>query len=133
MNTSANPLLQELATMVTVHPCQGGYHAVLTVLPTLSVLKDHFAHHPILPGVCMVQVALYGAATILNKPELRLMQIKNAKMVYPVSPGDVVDFHGQIQPVFAEASTAGEPDSWQIKTRLSMGDRRVAELSLLAR
>lgn len=122
---TAGTLLAELAAMLTVDVKDDSYHAVLKVSPSLSVLKDHFAHQPILPGVCMVQAALLAAAQTLGRDELRLISVKNAKMTYPISPGDEVELQGSI--------VALDSNSWQIKTRLTMGDRRVAELSLLAR
>lgn len=138
-----NPLLAELATMVRVEVVDGGYHATLKVEPTLSVLKDHFAQQPILPGVCMVQVALLAAARVLGRPALRLVTIKNAKMVHPILPGDVVDFYGQIQLMEQPANdkseqsdaaeSAASSERWQIRTRLTMAEKRVAELSLIAR
>lgn len=131
--SSPNPLVAELATMVTVATENDSYHAVLTVSPDLSVLKDHFEHQPILPGVCMVQVALMGASCVTgggngehtHAPSLSLISVKNAKMVHPIFPGNVVDFHGQVKQL--------EDGSWQIKTKLTMGETRVAELSLIAR
>jgi 3-hydroxymyristoyl/3-hydroxydecanoyl-(acyl carrier protein) dehydratase len=123
--TQASSLAQAIDAMLEVEPVADGYRAVLRVDPSLLILADHFAHQPLLPGICMIQASLLAAARVLHEPGLRLAGVKNAKMTHPVAPRDVVDLQGVIEP--------GEQGHWRIKTRLTLGETRIAEISLQAR
>jgi 3-hydroxymyristoyl/3-hydroxydecanoyl-(acyl carrier protein) dehydratase len=118
-------LREQIRSMVRVEPREGGFRAVLTVDPKLSVLPDHFPARAILPGMCMVQAVLVAAAAARGVRDLRLTLLKNAKFMHPVVPGDQVVIEGRME---------ARPDGTEaIKAKLSMDERAVAEFSLQAR
>ncbi len=122
---SMESLREQIRSMVRVEPREGGFRAVLTVDPSLSVLPDHFPGQPILPGMCMVQAVLVAAAAARGVRDLRLTLLKNAKFMHPVVPGDQVVIDGIMD---------ARPDGIEsIKAKLAMGAQAVAELSLQAR
>ena len=116
---------EQIRSMLQVEPRDGGYRATLTVDKDFSILPDHFRNSPILPGVCMVQAVLLGAATALGQSDLRMRVLKNAKLMQPVKPGETI---------FMDANITRMTDGdITIKATLTCNDRRCAEISLLAR
>jgi 3-hydroxymyristoyl/3-hydroxydecanoyl-(acyl carrier protein) dehydratase len=110
--------------MLQLEPREGGFGAVLDVDAALSVLPDHFRNQPILPGICLVQAVLLGAAARQGVDELRIRVLKNMKLMQPIRPGERVSIEAEMTPL------AG--GDFAIKARLAMGERRCAEISVIA-
>jgi 3-hydroxymyristoyl/3-hydroxydecanoyl-(acyl carrier protein) dehydratase len=119
-----NRLRKEISGMLQMEPREGGFGAVLDVDAALSVFPDHFRNQPILPGICLVQAVLLGAAERQGVDELRIRVLKNLKLMQPIRPGDRVTIEAEITPT-ADGDFA-------IKARLAMAERRCAEISLIA-
>jgi 3-hydroxyacyl-[acyl-carrier-protein] dehydratase len=119
-----NPLRTEIAKMVKLERREGGFGAVLAVDGELSVFPDHFPDQAILPGICLVQAVLLAGAASQALEELRIRTLKNLKFMQPVRPGQRVSIDAQMTPV-------GNGD-FTIKAKLSVEDRRCAEMSLVA-
>jgi 3-hydroxymyristoyl/3-hydroxydecanoyl-(acyl carrier protein) dehydratase len=119
-----NQLRKEISTMLQLEPREGGFGAVLDVDAALSVLPDHFRNQPILPGICLVQAVLLGAAARQGVDELRIRVLKNMKLMQPIRPGERVSIEAEMTPL------AG--GDFAIKARLAMGERRCAEISVIA-
>jgi 3-hydroxymyristoyl/3-hydroxydecanoyl-(acyl carrier protein) dehydratase len=102
----------------------GGFSAVLEVDAKLSVFPDHFSDGAVVPGICLVQAVLIAGATCQGVERLRIRVLKNLKLTQPVRPGQRVL-------IDAEMAPAGGSD-WAIKAKLSVQDRRCAEMSLVA-
>jgi 3-hydroxyacyl-[acyl-carrier-protein] dehydratase len=119
-----NPLRTEIAKMVTLERREGGFGAVLAVDGELSVFPDHFPDQAILPGICLVQAVLLAGAASQGLDELRIRVLKNLKFMQPVRPGQCVSIDAQMTPV-------GDGD-FAIKAKLSVEDRRCAEVSMVA-
>lgn len=119
-----NPLRREIGTMLKLEQREGGFGAVLVVDGNLSVFPDHFPDQAILPGICLVQAVLLAGAKFEGVEELRIRTLKNLKFMQPVRPGDRVSIEAQMSP----ASEGG----FAIKAKLSVEDRRCAEISLIA-
>jgi 3-hydroxymyristoyl/3-hydroxydecanoyl-(acyl carrier protein) dehydratase len=119
-----NQLRKEISEMLQLDPRDGGFTATLDVDAALSVLPDHFRDQPILPGICLVQAVLLAAAQRQGVGDLRVRVLKNMKLMQPVRPGDRVNIDADI----TETSDGG----LAIKARLTMADRKCAEISLIA-
>jgi 3-hydroxymyristoyl/3-hydroxydecanoyl-(acyl carrier protein) dehydratase len=119
-----NPLRGEIQKMLKLQPRDGGFGAVLQVDAGLSILPDHFPDQAILPGICLVQAVLLAAAASEGVDELRIRTLKNLKFMQPVWPGQAVSIDAQMTP-------AGDGD-FVIKAKLSVEERRCAEVSLVA-
>jgi 3-hydroxymyristoyl/3-hydroxydecanoyl-(acyl carrier protein) dehydratase len=119
-----NRLRGEIRDMLQVEKRMGGFGAVLDVDANLSVLPDHFSDGPILPGICLVHAVLLAGAQTRGVEELRIRVLKNLKLMLPVRPGQRVA-------IDAEMTPAGGNDL-AIKAKLSVGDQRCAEISLVA-
>ena len=83
-----------------------------------------FRIRPILPGICLVQAVLLAGAASQGLEELRIRVLKNLKFMQPVRPGQSVSIDAQMTPV-------GDGD-FAIKAKLSVEDKRCAEVSLVA-
>ena len=119
-----NPLRNQIAGMLTIQRRDGGFTADLVVDEKLPVFPDHFPDQPILPGICLVQAVLHAAAVYQGAADMRIRLLKNLKFMQPVRPGQTVNVDAQISPL---------PDGdFAIKARLSVEDRRCAEVSLVA-
>jgi 3-hydroxymyristoyl/3-hydroxydecanoyl-(acyl carrier protein) dehydratase len=119
-----NQLRKEISEMLQIDARDGGFTATLNVDAALSVLPDHFRDQPILPGICLVQAVLLAAAQRQGVEELRIRTLKNMKLMQPIRPGDRVNI---------DADITDAPDgALAIKTRLTMADRKCAEISLIA-
>ncbi len=119
-----NPIRQQLLSMLTVEPRDGGFRATLRLSADFSLLPDHFPGSPILPGLCMVQATLLAAAVRQEVIDLRLITLKNAKLMSPVQPGDAVEIDGSVIPA--------QDGTFAIKAKLSTDGKRTAEFSLIA-
>ena len=88
-------------------------------LPTRAKFQlDLQANHPILPGVCALQIVKELAERTWKSP-LRLSEAKNIKYLAPISPAEVSTL---------TIDLSGEPS--QLKATLSQGDTTFAKLSL---
>ena len=88
-------------------------------LPTRATFQlDLQADHPILPGVCALQIVKELAERTWKSP-LRLSEAKNIKYLAPISPSEVSTL---------TIDLSGEPS--QLKATLSQGDTTFAKLSL---
>ena len=122
-----SPIRTQLQSMLRTEPRDGGFTATLTVDPNLSILPDHFAEKPILPGLCMVQAVLLAASSTLNAHRsavLRLRKLKTAKWLMPVYPGHIIDIEGDIQPA--------DGGQFLIRARFTSAGERCADFSLIA-
>jgi 3-hydroxymyristoyl/3-hydroxydecanoyl-(acyl carrier protein) dehydratase len=120
-----NGIRNQLKSMLTVERREGGYRAHLKLEADFSILPDHFANEPILPGMCLTQAILIAGAMAINESNLHLMTLKNAKLVGPIFPGDVVDMD-----VDVITDPAG---NFIIKAKVTGDGKKKAEISLLAR
>jgi 3-hydroxyacyl-[acyl-carrier-protein] dehydratase len=118
-----NPMREQIRSMLRVEPRPGGFRALLSIDPKLSVLPDHFPDHPIFPGICMVQAVLLSGAAQMGVCDLSVRTLKNAKMLQPVRPGQQVVIDADLTP-------ANDGD-FLIKAKLFVEDRRCAEFSLV--
>jgi 3-hydroxymyristoyl/3-hydroxydecanoyl-(acyl carrier protein) dehydratase len=119
-----NTVRRQIQSMLQVEPRPGGFRAVLTVDKDLVLLPGHFADHPILPGICMMQAVLLAAAQTLGLPDMNLHTLKNAKLMLPVRPGERVTI---------DADLVAQPDGrFSVKARFLAGENRAAEFSLIA-
>ena len=82
------------------------------------IFRAHFPGHPILPGVCALQIVKELAERTWKSP-LRLSEAKNIKYLAPISPSEVSTL---------TIDLSGEPS--QLKATLSQGDTTFAKLSL---
>jgi 3-hydroxymyristoyl/3-hydroxydecanoyl-(acyl carrier protein) dehydratase len=120
-----NSIRAQIKSMLKVEPRAGGFRATLSVAKDLSILPDHFPGAPILPGMCLVQAVLLAAAMIAGVDDLRLVVLKNAKLVGPIFPGEQV---------IIDADTTTAPDGQiTIKAKVFGDEKRRAEISLIAR
>jgi 3-hydroxymyristoyl/3-hydroxydecanoyl-(acyl carrier protein) dehydratase len=119
-----NRLRGEIRNMLQVEKRTGGFGAILEVDAKLSVLPDHFSDGPILPGICLVQAVLLAGAKARGVDELRIRVLRNLKLTLPVRPGQRVAIDAEMTPVGA--------DDLAIKAKLSVGDQRCAEISMVA-
>ena len=118
-----NPLRQQIRSMLRVETRETGFRAIFNVDADLMVLPDHFPGNPILPGICMMQAILVAGATAKGLEDLKLVRLKNAKMMQPVQPGDQVIIEAEV------SESGGE---LAIKSKLLVGDQKRAEFSLVA-
>ena len=119
-----NSLRQQIRSLLQVEPREGGFRAVFSVGPDLNVLPDHFPGQPILPGICMMQAVLLAGAARQGVADLHVRNLKNAKMMQPVWPGQKVIIDAEMTPA--------DDGQFAIKAKLSVDDRRCAEFSLVA-
>jgi len=119
-----NPLRTEIGKMLKLQPREGGFGAILVVDGKLKIFPDHFPDQAILPGICLVQAVLLAGAMHREVEELRIRTLKNLKFMQPVRPGQSVMIDAQMTPV-------GDGD-FAIKAKLSVEERRCAEISLVA-
>lgn len=119
-----NLLRSQISKMLTLQKRQGGFSAQLLVDADLSIFPDHFPDQAILPGICLVQAVLLAAARSEDVPELRIRNLKNLKFMQPVRPGQTVSIDAQLSPL--------QDGDLAIKAKLSIEDRRCAEISLIA-
>lgn len=119
-----NPLRTKIGKMLKLERREGGFGAVLAVDGKLPIFPDHFPDQAILPGICLVQAVLLAGAASQGLEELRIRVLKNLKFMQPVRPGQSVSINAQMTPV-------GDGD-FAIKAKLSVEDKRCAEVSLVA-
>lgn len=62
----------------------------VAINPGYPIFKGHFPDQPILPGVCMVQIALTIASVMHAKP-LRILNARTVKFLTPVDPRKTPD------------------------------------------
>lgn len=120
-----NSIRAQIKSMLTVEPREGGYRALFKVRGDLAILPDHFSYGQILPGVCLVQAVLLSGAISLGLGDLHMTAMKNAKLLHPILPGEEV---------LIDADTAsGAEGQISIKAKITGGEKRRAEISLVAR
>src|SRR5580658_8555115 len=117
-------LRSEIGRMLTIEQRPGGFGAVLEVDPNLSVFPDHFRDGPILPGICLVQAVLVAGAARQGVEEMRIKTLKTLKLTQPVRPGQRVQIDAEMTP--------GTNGDFVIRAKLSVEDKRCAEISLVA-
>ncbi len=120
-----NSVRSQIKSMLKVETRTGGFRAFFNVSPTLSILPDHFSYSQILPGVCLMQAVLLSCAMARGLDDLRLVALKNAKLMQPILPGEEV---------VIDADVISLPDGQiSIKAKIGGGEKRRAEMSLTAR
>jgi 3-hydroxymyristoyl/3-hydroxydecanoyl-(acyl carrier protein) dehydratase len=110
--------------MLHVEPRPDGFVATLRVDPAFSVLPDHFAVHPILPGMCLVQAVLLAGVQREGAADLSLRVLKQARFHAPALPGDELTIEGQV--------IRNGGSELEIKAQLTNRGQRVATISLVA-
>ena len=114
-----------LTALVGAHAHQEGTAACATLefhYPTSFVgFQGHFPNDPILPGVCLLQSLRIGLEQAWGA-RLKITEIRNAKFVAPVRPGDAISF--------AVTELSRTPDAVSTKAKITRGGERVAELSV---
>jgi 3-hydroxymyristoyl/3-hydroxydecanoyl-(acyl carrier protein) dehydratase len=119
-----NRLRKEIDAMLRMEPRDGGFTATIDVDASLLVLPDHFRDQPILPGICLVQAVLLAGAARQKVDELHLRVLKNLKLMQPIRPGQRVNIDADMTPL--------DSGDFVVKAKLTLGDRRCAEISLIA-
>jgi 3-hydroxyacyl-[acyl-carrier-protein] dehydratase len=120
-----NPVREQIRSMLRVENREGGFRALFDLDPGLNILRDHFPNRPILPGICMIQAVLLAGAERQGAGDLRVRQLKNAKWLQPIEPGQQVVIDAEMIP-------ANDGD-FHIKAKLSVSEKRCAEFSIVAR
>jgi len=118
-----NLLRKEILSRMKVESHEGGFAATLDVDEKLSILPDHFPDQPVLPGICMVQAVLLAGAKQKNIDELRVVRLKNVKLLQPVLPEQRVEI---------VAKMTEEDKKISIDAQLSVGGKRCAHIQLIA-
>lgn len=106
---------------------QDGEHAarVAWVFPNEFIgFKGHFTGNPVCPGVCLVMAQLDAASRLAGR-RLELLELENAKFMWPVFPDRRVDGSVQIEAVGNAL--------WRIKAELNREKRRIAKFKILAK
>lgn len=67
----------------------GGYECDVTFDPAFRGFDGHFPGHPIVPGVCMVELVRVFAETALGRP-LRSTELAQCRFRRPIAAGDEV-------------------------------------------
>jgi 3-hydroxymyristoyl/3-hydroxydecanoyl-(acyl carrier protein) dehydratase len=118
------PYREQIKAMIQMLPRERGFAARWKVARDFAVFPDHFRDFPILPGMCVAQAILLAAGMSKGSTELRLRRLKNAKLTYPVVPGDELLIEGEI----------GEQGDGllAVKARITNGERRCAEMTMIA-
>ena len=119
-----NSMREQIRSRLTVERREDGFRALLNVDSSISVLPDHFPNFPVLPGICLMQAVVIAGAIRHGVEDLRVRSMKKAKMMRPVVPGDQVVIDAEM--------TAVANRDFLIKAKLSNGESRCAEFSLVA-
>ncbi len=120
-----NAVREQLRSMLTTEPREGGFRARLMLDPNFVLLADHFPAQPIFPGICMLQAVLLAGAAAHGIGDLQLCRLKNSKLLQPVRPGEEVLIDADMS-----CNSDGE---LAIKARLFVADQKRAEFALIAR
>lgn len=78
-------LEKSLYTVIKAETAEDSHHVLVSLNPGHEIFKAHFPGNPILPGVCLLQMAL----EILNARfgrDLRLLQARNIKFLKVIDP-----------------------------------------------
>ena len=119
-----NALREQIRSLLTVQPQGQGYHASLRADSNFSIFPDHFPAFPVLPGICLMQAAVIAAAVRQGADEFHVRSLKNAKMMSPVLPGDLIVIEGEMTP--------GTDGNFVIKAKFTNGEKRCAEFAFVA-
>jgi 3-hydroxyacyl-[acyl-carrier-protein] dehydratase len=119
-----NAMRKQIQSLLKVQACPDGFRALLNVDPKLTVFPDHFRGYPLMPGICLMQAVVVASAISQGLEDLHVRALKNAKMMQPVLPGDQITIDAQITP-----DANGD---FLIKAKLSSGEKRYAEFSIIA-
>lgn len=65
-----------------------GNTARIGLVDNCEIFKVHFENYPVLPGVCMIQIAT-ELLSKMQKRELELRKISNIKFLNVVSPNEI--------------------------------------------
>jgi 3-hydroxymyristoyl/3-hydroxydecanoyl-(acyl carrier protein) dehydratase len=119
-----NSIRSQIKSMLSVSPRTGGYQAVFALTKELSILPDHFSYAPILPGICIVQAVLLSGAMAVGVDDLRMLSLKNAKLLHPILPGETV--------LIDADSAPNHNGQIAIRAKITGDGKRRAEISLIA-
>ena len=67
----------------------GKYECTVTFDPAFRGFEGHFPDHPIVPGVCFIELARVFAETVLERP-LRCTELTQCRFRRPIFAGDEV-------------------------------------------
>ncbi len=112
--------LREALTIECGAEGEGSFAGEFTLAADFAGFQGHFPGGAVLPGVCMLTVALLAGGEALGRP-LRMTGLKFARFFSPVAPGDCVQVQG---------SVAGGDPPLRLEARLCCGDRKVAQAVL---
>jgi len=97
-----------------------------------SFFAGHFPHHPVMPGVLIIEALAQTAAMLAfrtagRKPDdksvIYFVGIDNARFKRPVVPGDQLMLHAEL--------TRSMRGIWKFSTLAKVGDAIVAEADLM--
>ena len=121
---AASQVAQQLRSMLRHTPVDGGFRITLHIDASLNILGDHFRDAPILPGICLVRAVLLGLAGCRSGVTPRLRELRYAKFLRAVAPGDQVDIDAQMTDL---------PDGTvSVKAKATIEGSPAAQMSLVA-
>lgn len=121
-----NAVREQIQSSLSTQPREGGFIARFTLGPEFLLLPDHFPSQPIFPGICMLQAVLLAGAAARGLPDLRLLRLKNSKLLQPILPGDELTIDADMTD-----SKETRPEI-AIKAKLSVAGQKRAEFLLVA-
>jgi 3-hydroxymyristoyl/3-hydroxydecanoyl-(acyl carrier protein) dehydratase len=113
----------EIAEALEVRPSRTGdrIEAAYRFRPEQPVFRGHFPGHPLLPGIFQIELTLAAVEMVLGHA-CRLSEVRKAKFMRPVAPGELVRL---------EADLAEVEGGREIKATLLVDGTAAAKLVLL--
>lgn len=99
----------------------GIVYAEFRFSPELEVFKGHFPQKPILPGIFQVEMVRCALESVTGK-RFSVAEIKKAKWLHPVLPGDTV---------ILEATSIPDSRGLSVRANMRVGIDKVAELTII--
>jgi len=108
-------LIAGLYTILSCHAQESHVEAIVMIQADHPLFKGHFPDHPVMPGVCMLQICKELTEQTTQK-SLRFTHCKNVKFTAPVNPLKNPEIHLK----FRLAKV--EPSSYQISGAAYYGE-----------
>ena len=118
-------LLDNLFTITDLSPMKEGFDYRIRLNEECIIYKAHFPHHPVTPGVCIVQIAteLYECAT---SQRVEIIGVKNVKFISVMIPSTDVF-------TYSFRKIISEDDTLKMQVTVTSSDMIYAKLSLICR